>query len=65
MEHFATLSWTIADIQTLFDVDYETAQTFLIENQNAIRDRLCELGWDVIKTLGDMEGLKPVEEPSA
>lgn len=56
-EQFAKLVWTAEDVQTLFEVTDEQAVEFLISNERHIRDRLCELGWEVIGTFGDMANL--------
>lgn len=49
---FAAVSWTAEDIQTLRpDWTTEQAEEWLDTNQRYIRDRLVELGWEVIETL--------------
>lgn len=49
---FATVSWCAEDIQTLRpDWTTEQAEEWLLTNQRYIRDRLVELGWEVIETL--------------
>lgn len=49
---FADLAWTAADVQTLATkMTDEEAATWLANNEGHIRDRLVELGWDVIESL--------------
>ena len=49
---YAELAWTPADVQTLAPgLTTEQAEEWLDENQNHIRERLCELGWGVIEEL--------------
>lgn len=55
---YAELSWRPSDVQDLFDCTVEEAESFLSENEKHIRDHLCKLGFEVIGTLGDMDGLK-------
>jgi len=55
---YAPLSWTAADIRTLAPkMTHEDASAWLISNERHIRDRLCELGWDVIGTLLSYDGV--------
>ena len=51
-------SWTVGDIQTLFDVTDEEAEQFILNNQKHFQDRMTELSWDVLETLGRVDGLK-------
>ena len=62
LERYANLAWSAGDVQTLFAVTDEQAIEFLQNNANKIRDRLCELGWDVRGTFGDMDGLPRLPE---
>jgi hypothetical protein len=62
LEKYATVSWSVADVQTLFDIDAAKAAEFLQNNANKIRDRLIELGWGVIETFGQMDDL-PLTDP--
>ena len=49
---YAALAWTPGDVQTLRpDWSYEKAQQWLEDNEGYIRDRLCELGWEVMEAL--------------
>jgi hypothetical protein len=51
-ETFAEVAWTVEDIQTLRpEMTDEEAAQWLESNQKYIRDRLVELGWDVIESL--------------
>jgi hypothetical protein len=55
---YADLAWTVDDVVTVgkFDSD-EAAEEWLYANQKHIRDRLCELGWGVIETLLQTDGI--------
>jgi hypothetical protein len=57
-ERFAQVAWTAADAQTLFKIDEERAEEFLQNNAKHIQERLTELGWGVLETLGRMDGLE-------
>lgn len=51
-ETYAEVAWTVEDIQTLRpEMTDEQAAEWLQSNQKYIRDRLVELGWDVIESL--------------
>jgi hypothetical protein len=62
---YATVSWTMWDILSLTEdpdtgepkISEEEAITFLENNSKHIQDRIVELGWEVIDTLMQMEGL--------
>jgi hypothetical protein len=57
IEAYAKLVWSPGDIQSLRpDWDIPRCRRFLENNQNQIRDRLCEIGWDVIETFLSLEG---------
>lgn len=59
-----TLSpWTVGDVQTLFDVNDEKAEEFILNNQKHFQDRMTELSWDVLTSLGLMDGLPLSKEP--
>lgn len=58
---FAEVAWQIGDIQTLFHLTDEEAVEFYERNAKHIRDRLIELGWEVMSTLGAEDGLKAVD----
>lgn len=52
MNHYAKVVWTADDILTLKpDWTDEQAEEWLECNQKYIRDRLVELGWEVIESL--------------
>jgi hypothetical protein len=57
-DQYANLGWTVDDVTDLFDCTAEEATSFLIDNERHIRDRMCEVGWDIIETLGVESGLK-------
>lgn len=51
-EHFAQVVWTIEDVLTLCPtMTREQAKSFLINNQNTIRDMTIQHGWEVIEQL--------------
>ena len=53
---YADVVWTVEDIAALKPEWTEArAEEFLANNENRIRDRLIELGWDVIQDLIDFE----------
>jgi len=62
---YATVSWTMWDILSLTEdpdtdapkISEEEAITFLENNSKYIQDRIVELGWDVIETLMQQDGL--------
>lgn len=55
---YANLSWTPEDVQTLAPtMTLQEAETWLQCNEKHIRDRLCELGWGVIETLLQIDGI--------
>ena len=56
-ERFACVAWTVEDVQTLFNVSDEKAVEFLMDNAGHIQDRLVEVGWQVLETLGRADGL--------
>lgn len=54
---YATVTWTAEDVLTLRPQwSKERAEEWLEANQKYVRDRLVELGWDVIETLLSSEG---------
>ena len=51
-ETYAEVAWTVGDIQVLRpEMTDEQAAEWLAFNQKHIRERLVELGWDVIEAL--------------
>lgn len=53
---YAELVWQPEDVQTLRpDWSRERCEEWLAANQKYIRDRLCELGWDVIEMMLNLE----------
>lgn len=52
MEKFATVSWTVEDVLEIRpEWTPEQAKTWLEDNQKSMRDRLIELGWQVMENL--------------
>lgn len=57
MKSYAKTSWTAGDIQSLRpNMNQTEAEEFLKSNENHLRDRLVELGWEVIESLLTYEG---------
>jgi len=56
-ETYAKGEWTAEDVLTLRpDMTAEQAEEFLQSNEKHLRDRLIELGWDVMESLLAYEG---------
>jgi len=53
----ATCTFVVEDVLDMFDVTEDEAEEFLFNNRKHIQDRMCERGWEVIETLGYMDGL--------
>jgi hypothetical protein len=54
---FAKVEWTAEDVQTLRpDMSGDEAEDFLSSNESHLRDRLIELGWDVMESLLAYDG---------
>ena len=54
---YAKVEWTAEDVLTLRpDMTEEQAEEFLQSNEKHLRDRLIELGWDVMESLLAYEG---------
>jgi len=63
---YATVSWTMWDVLSLTEdpdnddqpkISELEAIDFLERNSKYIQDRIVELGWEVIETLMQMDGL--------
>lgn len=60
LRQYAKVVWNAADVQTLRPGwNFKKSEDWLRQNEKYIRDRLIELGWDVIEAL-----LPPEEERS-
>lgn len=59
---FAELAWTAEDVTGTYDVTDEEAETFLAEHERRFRDRLCELGNQVLDDLAALAGLPPADD---
>lgn len=55
---YADLGWHVGDITSMTKLDDEQARDWLVSNQKYIRDRLCELGHEVIETLLSDDGIE-------
>ena len=54
---YAKVEWTAEDVLTIRpDMTEEQAEEFLQSNEKHLRDRLIELGWDVMESLLAYEG---------
>ncbi len=53
----ATCTFIAEDVQTLFKLTKDEADEWLFNNARRIEDRMYELGWGVIETLGLMDNL--------
>ena len=54
---YAKVIWRAEDVQHLKPSwTLPRCEEWLQDNENAIQERLIELGWDVIETLLSMEG---------
>jgi len=52
MKKFANVEWTAGDIQTLRpEWSVEKCEDFLVANEHHLRDRLIEVGWEVLEVL--------------
>ncbi len=49
------IAWTVNDVQTLFDCSEEQALELLADHH--VEDRMIELGWGVLETIGQIAGL--------
>ena len=62
-KQYADLVWTPEDVLSLRpNWSYEKANDWLAPHENAIRDRLCELGWVVMGALMIPEDSADAEE---
>lgn len=55
---YADLSWHVGDITGMTKLNDEQAAEWLLDYQNKIRDRLCELGNEVIEAFLQMDGVE-------
>lgn len=59
-QYFADVKWTVEDVVDLaadlgYQIDEKQAKDWLNRNEKYIRDRLTELGWDVMETFMSMD----------
>lgn len=55
---YAVVAWTAADVQTMAPrMTDEDAEEWLQANEKHLRNRLVELGWDVIGHLLQFDGV--------
>ena len=63
MRQYAKMSWNAADVQTLMPGwDFKQCEDWLWKNEKYVRDRLIELGWDVLEALLPSKGKSNAEE---
>ena len=53
----ATCTFVIEDVLDMFNITEAEAEEWLQNNRRRVEDRMCERGWEVIETLGWMDGL--------
>jgi len=53
----ATCTFVMEDVLDMFDITEAEAEEWLQNNRRRVEDRMCERGWEVIETLGCMDGL--------
>jgi len=53
----ATCAFVAQDVLDMFDVTESEAEEFLTNNRKHIESHMCKSGWEVIETLGAMDGL--------
>lgn len=52
MKFYAVVRWTPSDVQSLRPgMTNDEAAEWLADNERYVRDRLIEIGWDVLETL--------------
>jgi len=61
-EIYATVGWTVDDVQALFDVTEDEAREFFDRHGPEIISGLSSKGWDILTALGQMDHLTPVKE---
>jgi hypothetical protein len=58
----AIVAWGAEDVLVIFGVSATEAEAFLHKHAAIIEERMIEIGWEVIETLGDLDGLPRIEE---
>lgn len=56
-ERFAELAWGVGDVQTLARLTDDEAADFLALHENRLRDRLTELGWEILTDMLTYDGI--------
>jgi hypothetical protein len=54
---YADIGWHVGDLTGMTKMNDEEAEEWLLNNQSKIRDRLCELGHEVIECFLQMDGI--------
>jgi len=55
---YAPVAWMIEDITGRFNITEEQAHQFLVNNTRRLQDSMIEHGFNVIETLGEMDGFE-------
>lgn len=59
---YAELGWQVGDITSVTRMTDEEAEDWLLDNQNRLRDAMCESGWGTIHALLDYDGIEVIDE---
>ncbi len=54
---YAEVPWTAGDVRTLCKLSEGEAEEWLAKNEKHLRDRITELGWDVMRDLLEFDGI--------
>jgi len=57
----ASCTFVVEDVLSMFDVTEDEAEEFLSNNRKHLQERMCELGWQVLEGMGEIDGLKKKE----
>ena len=55
---FGNVGWMIGDVQSIAKLNKKDAFDWLNKNERHIRDRMTELGWDVLRNLLQYDNVK-------
>ncbi len=58
---YATVSWTIGDVQALFECTDEEADEFLARHASTIQEQIVQFGWEVLENLGQQDDMKFID----
>lgn len=57
----ASCTFVVKDVLNMFDVTEDEAEEFLSNNRKHLQDRMCEVGWQALESIGETDGLKKKE----